>query len=317
MRIGFALACEEYSPQQLLEQARRAEQAGFCGLWISDHYHPWNEEQGQSPFVWTMIGAIAQATSRIPVITAVTCPTIRIHPAIIAQAAATSAMLLEGRFALGVGTGEALNEHILGDRWPRADVRLEMLEEAVAVIRVLWEGGTHSHRGKYYLLENARIYTLPAEPPAILVSGLGPKSAALAGRIGDGYILTSPDPRLVETFRSSGGGTKVVQGSFKVCYGSDAGEARRTAWRLWPNSHLPGEVAQLLPTPAHFEQVTQLVTEEMIARVIPCGPDLNRHLELIEQFDLAGFEEVYVQQIGSEHEAFFQAYEREVLPRFN
>lgn len=317
MRIGFALGCEEYTPGQLLEQARRAEQAGFCGLWISDHYHPWNEEQGQSAFVWTMIGAIAQVTSRIPVATAVTCPTIRIHPAIIAQAAATSAVLLEGRFALGVGTGEALNEHILGARWPPADARREMLEEAVAVIRLLWEGGTHTHRSKHFLVENARVYTLPAESPPILVSGLARKSAELAGRIGDGYILTSPDPELVQTFRSSGGGTKVVHGSFKVCYGPDTAQARRTARRLWPNSHLPGEVAQMLPTPAHFEQITEIVSEDMIAQVIPCGPDLEHHLELIKQFDLAGFNEVYVQQIGSGHDAFFEAYEREILPRFN
>jgi G6PDH family F420-dependent oxidoreductase len=264
-----------------------------------------------------VIGAIAEATSRIPVITAMTCPTIRIHPAIIAQAAATCAVLLEGRFTRGVGTGEALNEHIFGDRWPPADVRLEMLEEAVAVIRLLWEGGTKSHRGRHYLVENARVYTLPPEPPPILVSGLAPKSAALAGRIGDGYILTSPDPDLVETFRSSGGGTKVVQGSFKVCYGPDAAQARRTARRLWPNSHLPGEVAQMLPTPAHFEQVSELVTEDMIATAMPCGPDLGHHLELIEQFELAGFNEVYVQQVGPEHEAFFSAYQREILPRFN
>src|SRR4051794_13173177 len=156
MKIGYFLSCEEFGPHELVEQARRAQAAGFHGLWISDHYHPWNDEQGHSPFVWSVIGAIAEATD-LPVTTAVTCPTIRIHPAILAQAAATSAVLLEGRFSFGVGSGEALNEHVLGDRWPEVDVRLEMLEEAVAVLRELWQGGQRSHRGRHYTVENARL----------------------------------------------------------------------------------------------------------------------------------------------------------------
>src|SRR3989440_6704239 len=186
MKIGCFLSCEESGPRELVEQAKRAEAAGFHALWISDHYHPWNDEQGHSPFVWSPIGAIAQATEKIKVTTAVTCPTIRIHPAILAQAAATSALLLEGRFALGLGSGEALNEHILGDRWPRADERLEMLEEAVAVIRCLWQGGMQSHPGVHYPVENARIYDLPQQEPQILISGLRPEATELAGPIGAG-----------------------------------------------------------------------------------------------------------------------------------
>jgi G6PDH family F420-dependent oxidoreductase len=174
MQIGYFLSSEEHSPGDLVDQARRAEAAGFHALWISDHYHPWNDQQGHSAFVWSVIGALSEAT-RLPVTTGVTCPTVRIHPAIIAQAAATSAVLLEGRFNLGVGTGEALNEHILGDRWPEADVRLEMLAEAVEVIRGLWQGGQYSHHGRHYTVENARIYDLPDEPPPILVSGFGPR----------------------------------------------------------------------------------------------------------------------------------------------
>jgi len=316
VRVGYALSSEEFPPQALVEQARRAEEAGFSGLWISDHYHPWNDAQGESPFVWTTIGAIAQVTSRVPVITAVTCPTVRIHPAIIAQAAATCGVLLEGRFALGVGSGEALNEHILGDRWPAADVRLEMLEEAIEVMRLLWEGGTKSHRGRHYRVENARIYTLPDEPPRVLISGFGPKSTKLAGRVGDGYCLTKPDRELVELFRSSGGGDHVVQGSMKVCYGPDEAAARKTALRLWPTEQLPGELSQVLPTPRHFEQAAQLVTEEMIAEAVPCGPDLERHLDRLRRFEEAGFDEVYVQQIGPDNEEFFRVYEREVLPSF-
>src|SRR6187551_2794553 len=172
MRIGYFLSSEEYTPAELIEQAKGAERAGFAGLWISDHYHPWVDAQGQSAFVWSMIGAISQVTA-LPITTAVTCPTVRIHPAVIAQAAATSAVLTGGRFRLGVGTGEALNEHIFGDAWPEADVRLEMLEEAIEIIRGLWQGGNYSHHGKHYTVENARIYTLPEKPVEILVSGFG------------------------------------------------------------------------------------------------------------------------------------------------
>src|ERR687893_590005 len=204
MRIGYFLASEEYGPHELIAQARRAEEAGFHALWVSDHYHPWNDEQGHSTFVWSVIGALAEATS-LPVTTGVTCPTERIHPAVIAQAAATSPVMHDGRFTLGVGSGEALNEHILGDRWPEADVRLEMLEEAVEVIRTLWQGGQQSHYGKHYTVENARIYDLPAEPPPVLVSGFGPKAIRLAARIADGFVTTAPDKDGIGLYRSEGG----------------------------------------------------------------------------------------------------------------
>jgi G6PDH family F420-dependent oxidoreductase len=315
MKIGYFLSCEEYSPAELLDQARRAEQAGFEGLWISDHYHPWNDEQGESPFVWSMIGAIAQVTERVPVTTGVTCPTVRIHPAVIAQAAATSQVLLGGRFCFGVGSGEALNEHILGDPWPEADVRLEMLEEAIEVIRELWSGRQVSHRGRHYTVENARIYTLPDEPPPIYISGFGPKSTDLAARIGDGYVTTTPD-ELIQRFRDNGGGDKVVQAGMKVCFRDDKADAIRTVHRIWPNEELPGELAQVLPTPAHFEQASQLVTEETIAQSpLPLGPDIDEHAQAIQQYADAGVDELYVAQIGGNAEAFFAAYEREVLPR--
>jgi len=316
MKIGYFLSCEEFGPDELVRQARAAEEAGFHGLWISDHYHPWNDEQGESPFVWTVIGALAQATSRMPIATAVTCPTVRIHPAVIAQAAATAAAMLPGRFRLGVGSGEALNEHILGGRWPEADERLRMLEEAIEVIRLLWSGDTVSHEGEHYRVETARIYTLPTEPPPILVSGFGPKAVALAGRVGDGYCITMPDAELISRFRESGGDGKPVHAGLKVCYGPDESEARRTAHRIWPNEQLPGELAQILPTPAHFEQASELVTEDMVAEAVPCGPDLDRHAAAIQEFADAGVDELYVQQIGAGHEEFFDVYAREVLPRF-
>ncbi|MEW6636273.1 MAG: LLM class F420-dependent oxidoreductase, partial [Actinomycetota bacterium] len=280
--------------------------------WISDHYHPWNDEQGNSPFVWSVIGGLAQATS-LPITTGVTCPTVRIHPAIIAQAAATSAVMLEGRFCLGVGSGENLNEHILGDRWPETDVRLEMLEEAIEVMRLLWEGGFKSHHGKHYTVENARIYTLPEEPPPILVSGFGPKSMRLAARVGDGYCGTAPE--MVKQFREAGGGDKVAHAGTKVCWSESEEQGVKTAHRLWSNEQLPGELAQELPSPRHFEQAAQLVTEEMVAQATPCGPDPEKHLASIREYIEAGYDEVYVQQIGPEQEGFFRFYEKEILPK--
>ena len=316
MRIGYFLSCEEFGPRELLDQARLAQEAGLDRLWISDHYHPWNDEQGESPFVWSVIGALAAATPGMHVTTAVTCPTVRIHPAVIAQAAATSSVLLEGRFALGVGSGEALNEHILADSWPEADVRQEMLEEAIEVMRGLWMGEQISHYGAHYAVENARIYTLPGSPPDVIVSGFGPKSVDLAARVGDGYCTVGPDKDSVDRFRAGGGGDKLVQGGTKVCYGPDEQDCVKTVHRLWPNEALPGELAQILPTPKHFEQATELVTEEMIGESVPCGPDLDRHVAALQEYADAGFDELYVQQIGTRHDEFFDVLKAEILPRF-
>jgi G6PDH family F420-dependent oxidoreductase len=313
MKIGYFLSCEEWGPHDLIEQAQKAEQAGFDGLWISDHFHPWNDEQGHSPFVWSVIGALSQATD-MSVTTAVTCPTIRIHPVIIAQAAATAAVMLGGRFALGVGSGEALNEHVVGARWPEADERLEMLEEAVEVIRTLWQGGAQDHRGRHYRVEHARIYDLPDTPPPIYVSGFGPKAVGLAARIGDGFCTVGPDKDAVSKFRSEAKEGAVVQGGLKVCWGADRDAAVKTVHRLWPNEELPGELAQILPTPEHFEQASTLVTEEMIAESVPCGPDVDRHVAEINAYEEAGFDELYVGQIGPDQDAFFAAYREHVLP---
>jgi G6PDH family F420-dependent oxidoreductase len=315
MRIGYFLSSEEWGPHELVAQAVKAQEAGFEGLWISDHYHPWNNEQGHSPFVWSTIGAIAQATDAMKVTTAVTCPTIRIHPGIIAQAAATSAVLLNGNFCLGVGSGEALNEHIFGDHWAEADERLEMLEEAVEVIRKLWEGGAQDHRGRHYRLEHCRVYDLPETLPPIVVSGFGPNAVGLAARIGDGYCTVGPDAESVELFRSRARNGTFVQGGLKVCWDEDERKARKTVHRLWPNEGLPGELAQILPTPEHFEQASELVTEEMVASETPCGADVEKHVEAIKAYAEAGFDELYVNQIGPEQDAFFEAYRDRVLPR--
>jgi G6PDH family F420-dependent oxidoreductase len=317
VRIGYFLSSEEYTPAELVEQARLAEAAGFDALWISDHFHPWNDEQGQSPFVWSMIGAISQVCS-LPVTTAVTCPTVRIHPAVIAQAAATSSVLLNGRFALGVGSGEALNEHVTGARWPSADVRAQMLEEAIDVLRELWSGEFVTRHGPRYTVEHARIYSLPEQPPPIYVSGFGPKSAALAGRIGDGYISTMPDSQLLQAFRDAGGAGKPTQAGYKVCWGTDDDTCVKTAHRLWSNSGVPGELAQVLPSPRHFEQVSQLVTEDMTRGSIAYGNDKDRHLDAFQPFAEAGYDEIYVAQMGgsqseTSYAGFFDFY-HDLLP---
>lgn len=316
MKIGYFLSSEEYGPQSLLDQARQAREAGFSGLWISDHYHPWNDVQGESAFVWSTIGALSQVVPGMPITTGVTAPTVRIHPAILAQAVATTAVLTGGNFRFGIGTGEALNEHILGDAWPEADVRLEMLEEAVEIMRELWTGKQVSHYGEHYAVENARIYTLPEKTPEVYVSAFGPKAVGVAARIGDGFCTVGPEKELIQKFREGAKDGAIVQAGLKVRYSSDAAEARATAHRIWPNDALPGELPQILPTPAHFEQASSLVTEEMVAETIACGPDIDLHLERIQAFADAGVDELYVQQVGGGHEEFFAAYREHVLPKF-
>ncbi len=235
----------------------------------------------------------------------------------VAQAAATSAVLHEGRFTLGVGSGEALNEQVLGDDWPEADVRLEMLEEAVAVMRELWKGDVVSHRGPHYTVRNARIYTRPTAPPPVYVSGFGPKAAELAGRIGDGYVSTMPDGDLVRKFRESGGGDKPAQAGFKAAFADTAAAGARIAFEKWPNSAVPGELSQILPTPKHFEQASQLATEEKVAEAFVCGPDADAHLEMIDKYAQAGFDEVYVANTGPHYAGLFDLYASSVLPKLH
>lgn len=315
VELGYALSCEEHRPNDLVRYAAQAEQTGFTFALISDHFHPWIDQQGQSPFVWSVIGGIAQATERLRLGTGVTCPIMRIHPAIIAQAAATSAAMLPGRFFLGVGTGEALNEHVVGERWPSANERREMLAEAIDLMRVLWEGGFQSYDGDFFHVEDARIYTLPEEPMELMVAASGPLAAMLAGDAGDGLIATSPDKELVETFQSAGGAGKPRYGQFTCCWAADAAEARRTAFEYWPNSAIGGELGQELPLPRHFEQAAAMVSEDDVAQAIVCGPDPEPHLEKIKAFASAGFDHVYVHQVGPDQEGFFNFYQREIMPK--
>lgn len=312
MQFGYFLSCEEYTPAELVDQAVRAEKAGFEALCISDHFHPWNDEQGQSPFVWSVIGALAQACS-LPVLTAVTCPTVRTHPAVIAQAAATSAVMLEGRFVLGVGSGEALNEHITGEVWPHAEVRLEMLEEAVDIIRRLFGGEEVSHRGRHYTVDTARLYTVPSTPPPIYVSAFGSKALELAARIGDGWVTTSPDQEGADTFRRQRADAPAVA-ALKVAYAPTRDEGVDHAHRLWSTSGVPGELAQVLPSPAHFEQASSLVTRDATSRSVAAGPSLDEHIGAFEPYLKVGFDTLYVANMGPHYREMIDFYGREVLP---
>uniref|UniRef100_A0A831T9V4 TIGR03557 family F420-dependent LLM class oxidoreductase n=1 Tax=Thermorudis peleae TaxID=1382356 RepID=A0A831T9V4_9BACT len=316
VQLGYALSSEEHPPNDLVRYARAAEEAGFSFALISDHYHPWTDRQGQSPFVWSVIGGIAQATERLRLGTGVTCPTFRMHPAIIAQAAATSAAMMPGRFFLGVGSGEALNEHIVGLRWPSAAVRQDMLVEAIEIMRLLWQGGFQSYDGEYFLVEEARIYTLPETPPEIMIAAAGPRAATIAGQLGDGLIVTAPKAALVRQFEQSGGTGRPRIGQVTVCWAQDEAQARRTALEYWPNAALPGQLGQELPLPRHFEQATELVSEEQIASAIVCGPDPEKHAKAIQEYVDAGCDHVYVHQVGPDQQGFLDFYRREILPRF-
>lgn len=315
IELGYALSSEEHPPNDLVRYAQRAEEVGFSFALISDHYHPWIDKQGHSPFVWSVIGAIAQVTKRLRLGTGVTCPIIRIHPAIIAHAAATAAAMLPDRFFLGVGTGENLNEHILGDGWPPHQIRLEMLEEAIDLMRTLWAGGDQSYWGHYYTVENARLYTLPDTPPLVMVAAGGPESAETAGQFGDGLIATTPQPELIEQFEA-GGGEGPRYGQLTVCWAEDEAQARRTAHEVWPNAGLTGELSQELRTPTHFEQAVEMVREEDVAKQLVCGPNPERHLEGIQKFIDAGYDHVYIHQVGADQAGFFKFYQQKILPQF-
>jgi coenzyme F420-dependent glucose-6-phosphate dehydrogenase len=315
VKIGYKLSSEEHRPDDLIAQARRAEQCGFSFAMISDHFHPWIDAQGQSPFIWPVIGAIAQATNKLLLGTAVTCPSIRIHPGIIAQAAATAASMMPGRFILGLGAGENLNEHIFGHRWPPVRVRHAMLKEAVQIIRLLWGGKQENFSGEYYQVENARLYTLPDELPPIAVAASGSKAAQLAGEIGNGFVGTTPDAEVIDVFSRSGGTGKPRYGELTVCWAEDQGQAEETAFKIWPISGLNGPLMSELALPAYFEQAATIIDKTAVAKTVICGPDSERHWEAIQEYARAGYDHVFVHQVGADQEGFFQFYERKILPR--
>jgi G6PDH family F420-dependent oxidoreductase len=316
VEIGYSLMSEEHRPNDLVHYAQLAEQSGFTFATISDHFHPWTSQEGNSPFVWATIGGIAVATKKLRLGTAVTCPTMRIHPAIIAQAAATAASMLPDRFFLGVGTGENLNEHILGSIWPPIEIRRDMLEEAVEIIRELWKGKNTSYYGNFFVVENAKIYTLPPNPVPIYVAAEGPKMARVAGRIGDGLISTTPEGSFVRTFKKEAGEDDLplyCQGT--VCYAEDEASAKRIVYKQWPIVGIRGGLNWELPTPKLIEAAASILSEQQATKGVACGPDVTKHVEVIKKYLDAGFRKVAIHNIGPNQEEFFKFYKEKVIPQ--
>ncbi|PWI42834.1 LLM class F420-dependent oxidoreductase [Streptomyces sp. ICBB 8177] len=315
VRIGYTMMTEQAGPRELVEHVVRAEETGFDFSVISDHYSPWLDSQGHAPYAWSVLGAAAQATSRIPLMTYVTCPTMRYHPAVVAQKAATVQLLSQGRFRLGLGAGENLNEHVIGGGWPAVDVRHEMLGEAVEIIRSLFEGGYVNHHGTHYDVESAKLWDRPDQPPPIGIAVSGEQSCELAGRLGDLVIAVEPKSELLTAFDRHGGTGKPRVGQLPVCYDTDRDAAIDRAhdqfrwfgggWKV--NSELPGT--------SGFDSATQFVRKEDVAESIPCGNDVSAFVDAVRPYAEAGFTEVALVQIGGGHQLpFFDWAEKELLP---
>jgi G6PDH family F420-dependent oxidoreductase len=314
-RFGYTLMCEQAGPGELVRDARRAEAAGFDFEVISDHYFPWLDSQGHSPNAWVTLGAVAHATERVELMTYVTCPTTRYHPAVVAQQAATVGVLSGGRFTLGLGAGENLNEHVVARGWPPVNVRHEMLREAVHIIRELFGGEYVDYAGQHYRVDSAKLWDLPDTPPRIGVAISGQASARLAGELADVMIAVEPDARLPQLFDRFGGEGKPRVGQVPIAWGRSRDEAIHRAhdqfrwfgggWKV--NSELPG--------PSAFAAATQFVTPDDVAKAIPCGPDLDAHVEAVAKFVEAGFTDVAVVQIGGESQPEFLDWaEKELVP---
>ncbi|MGB8945031.1 MAG: LLM class F420-dependent oxidoreductase [Streptomyces sp.] len=315
VQIGYTMMTEQAGPRALVDDLVAAEQAGFDFSVTSDHYFPWLDSQGHAPYAWSVLGAAAQATSRIPLMTYVTCPTVRYHPAVVAQKAATMQLLSEGRFRLGLGSGENLNEHVTGEGWPSPQVRLDMLEEAVEIIRALFTGDNVNHQGTHFDVANARLWDVPDELPPIGVAVSGGRSCALAGRLADLVIATEPKADLVESFDRHGGTGKPRVGQLPVCFDTDKDAAVARAhdqfrWFAggWPvNSELPG--------PSGFAGATQFVTPQDVAKQIPCGDDVDAFVDAVRPYVDAGFTEVALVQVGGDQQRpFIDWAEKKLLP---
>lgn len=311
MKIGYKLIAEAYSPQEMVRQAVRAEEAGFDFVEISDHFHPWFDSQNHSGFAWSMLAAAAARTERIELATGVTCPFIRYHPAIIAQAAATTALLSDGRFTLGVGSGEQLSEHVVGRGWPAVGVRHEMFRESLEIIRLLWSGGYHSYEGKHLTLEDARVFDLPETPPRIAVAIGGPASARIAAELGDGIFATEPDPELTNAYAEAGG-DGARYGEVPLSWAPDEGDAISSAHEKFRFGLMGWKVLAELPNPVNFEAATSFVTEEDVAGTFGCGPDVEQHLVVAQQFVDAGFDHLALINAGPDPDGFFDFFATEL-----
>lgn len=310
--LGYTLSSEEHAPQELVGLARRAEDHRFDYVSISDHLHPWVDTQGHSPFVWSVLGALAQCTERVDVAVGVTCPIRRFPPLLAAHASATMACLLPGRFTFGVGSGEALNEHVTGEAWPAVSVRQSMFREAVELIRELWQGKLVTHRGEHFRVEAARLYDVPDQAPPLIMSAFGPKAARLAAELGDG-LWTHPDPEVINVWRDAGGRGPVYS-QLSLCYDPSVDKARTIAHDHWPNAGVPGQLSQDLPTPKHFELAASLVTEEVVAGSVHCGPDPEPIVEAVRAAADAGVDHVNLHQVGPDQDAFFRFWDDTLEP---
>jgi G6PDH family F420-dependent oxidoreductase len=311
MQIGYKLATEGFAPKELIRQAVLAERAGFDFVEMSDHYHPWVEAQGHSAFTWSLLPAIAMKTERIGLATGVTCPSMRYHPAIIAQAAATMAIVSDGRFTLGVGAGERLNEHVTGEGFPAIRVRHERFREALEIIRLLWQGGYHSYDGKYIKLEDARVFDLPDELPVIAVAASGPESARIAAELGDGLFAVEPDGDLVSGWRGLGGHGPVY-GEMPLAWAEDEESAVQAVMEKNSFALAGWKVMSELPNPVNFEAVTASVTPDQVRGAFACGPDLKRHLDVAKQFADAGFDHLVAMNAGPDPDGFMDFFASEL-----
>ena len=271
------------------------------------------DSQGEASFVWSRPGRYRGKHRQAWVATAVTCPIGRIHPASWHRRQQQPRSLFDGRFILGLGSGENLNEHIIGQRWPSAEQRREMLVEAISIIRALFEGELVSHDGRYFTVDRARLYSLPVALPPIYLAAAGKEAAAAAGELGDGMFGTAPDPEILETFGSSGGKDKPRIGELTVCFAADLAAAAETVRSKWPLPAIPGELPSELPLPRHFEQAAEMVTTSDLGSV-PMGPDVEPYLEAIAAYERAGYDHVTLHQVGGDQENFFAFVIRSLVP---
>jgi G6PDH family F420-dependent oxidoreductase len=314
MQIGYKLMAEGFDPKELVRQAVRAEEVGFDFVEISDHIHPWLYSQQHSGFAWSILASIAARTERIEIATGVTCPFLRYHPAVIAQAAATLALLSDGRFVFGTGSGERLNEHVVGKGWPSVRVRHEMLREALEIIKLLWSGGYHSYEGKHLTLEDARVFDLPETPPLIAVAAGGPRAARLAAELGDGLFATEPRPDLVAAYRDAGGsGPRYAE--VPLAWAPDTDAAVKSAHELFRFGPTGWKVQAELPNPINFEAATAFVRPDDIRESFGCGPDPARHLEVAQQFVDAGFDRLCLINAGPDPDGFLDFFASELSER--
>jgi G6PDH family F420-dependent oxidoreductase len=314
VEVGYWLSSEEHGPRTLVDHAVAAEDHGFRWSMISDHFHPWVPEQGHAPFVWVVIGGIAARTTDLHVATGVTAPVRRMHPVVVAHAAATAAVALEGRFALGLGTGERLNEHVVGGDWPRPGTRRRMLREAVEIIDALFAGDEVNHDGEHFTVEHAQLYSRPATPPDIWIAAGGRRTAELAGEICGGMIGLVPSAPLVAAFRNTARAEHPAVAQLHVCWAPTHEEARRTAHRWWPNAAWPPELTTELARPSQFQALSGLVSEEQVARGVVCGPDPEPYARAVARFAAAGYDRVYVHQAGPDQAGFLRFWCDRVQP---